>query len=450
MAHDFDLVVIGGGSGGIAAARRAAAYGARTALIESARIGGTCVNVGCVPKKVMWNTSRIAELLHDAGAYGFDIERRGFDWSTIKAARDAYVARLNTIYDRGLAESGVARFDGRGRFVDPRTVEVAGSRLTAAHVLIATGGRPTVPDLPGADLGITSDGFFELESQPSRVAVVGAGYIATELAGVLGALGSEVDVVLRKELLLRTFDATLRETVMEEMETAGINILTRVTIAALEGDAQGRIGIRQHSGEVLGRYDAVLWAIGRAPNTEALALDRTGVIRDADGFVPTDRFQNTNVGGIYAVGDVTGRAALTPVAIAAGRRLADRVFGGQPDARLDYDDIPTVVFSHPPIGTVGLTEEAARERFGDHDVKVYQSQFTNMYYAVLDRKSPTVVKLVTVTDAERVVGCHVVGDFADEIIQGFAVAVKMGARKADFDNTVAIHPTAAEELVTLR
>ncbi|MDH3282184.1 MAG: glutathione-disulfide reductase [Gammaproteobacteria bacterium] len=450
MAQEFDFIVIGGGSGGIAAARRAAAHGARTALIEAGPIGGTCVNVGCVPKKVMWNTSRFAELLHDAGAYGFSIERRGFDWNTIKTARDAYVARLNAIYDRGLEESQVARLTGHGRFTAPYTIEMDGRQFRGDHILIATGGRPVVPDLPGAELGITSDGFFELETQPAKVAVVGAGYIATELAGMLNALGSEVDVVLRKELLLRTFDATLRETVMEEMEAAGINIMTRISGLQLERDPDSRIRMLHKAGETLSHYDCVLWAIGRRPNSDALDLDRAGVGTDAHGFITTDGFQNTNVTRVYAVGDVTGRTPLTPVAIAAGRRLADRVFGGQQDACLDYETIPSVVFSHPPIGTVGMTEEAARERFGEHDVKIYQSRFTNMYYAVLDRKSPTVVKLVTVGDAERIVGCHIVGDFADEIIQGFSVAVKMGARKADFDNTVAIHPTAAEELVTLR
>ncbi|MDH3638982.1 MAG: FAD-dependent oxidoreductase, partial [Gammaproteobacteria bacterium] len=293
MPEKFDFIVIGGGSGGIAAARRAAAFGARTALIESRRIGGTCVNVGCVPKKVMWNTSRIAELLHDAGPYGFNIQRHGFDWNTIKTARDAYVARLNGIYDRGLEESEVARIDGHGRFSDVHSVDVNGRLLHAPHILIATGGRPMIPDVPGAELGITSDGFFELKAQPPKVAVVGAGYIATELAGVLNALGSEVDVVLRKELLLRTFDATLRETVMEEMEAAGINIVARISGLQLERDPDGRIRMLHKASESLGHYDTVLWAIGRTPNSDALGLDRAGIEIDSDGFVVTDRFQNS-------------------------------------------------------------------------------------------------------------------------------------------------------------
>jgi glutathione reductase (NADPH) len=449
MTDEYDFVVIGGGSGGIAAARRAASYGARTAIIEAKRIGGTCVNVGCVPKKVMWTTSWLAELLHDAPEYGFNIHRNGFDWATIKSSRDAYVARLNDIYHRNLGTSEVREINGFGRFTGAHKVEAGGIELAAEHVLIATGSAPIVPDIPGADLGITSDGFFELEQQPRRVAVVGAGYIATEFAGVLNGLGSEVSIFLRKDRLLRGFDVTLRETVMDEMQSAGVNILTSVSISALRREPGGTIAIDRHNSESIGGFDTLIWAIGRAPTSDGLGLDTAGIERDVSGFISTDLYQNTNVAGIYAIGDVTARAALTPVAIAAGRRLADRVFGGQTEARLDYDNIPSVVFSHPPLGTVGLTEEQAVEQYGHSEVKVYQSRFTNMYYAVTTRKSPTVVKLVVVGAHERIVGCHMVGDFADEVIQGFAVAVKMGATKADFDNTVAIHPTAGEELVTL-
>lgn len=450
MMDTYDFLVIGGGSGGIAAARRAASYGARTAIIEAKRIGGTCVNVGCVPKKVMWTTSRLAELLHDAPEYGFNIHGDGFDWAAIKSSRDAYVARLNDIYHRNLSTSEVTEIEGFGRFTGVHIVATGDAELAADHVLIATGSAPIVPDIPGADLGITSDGFFELEQQPRRVAVVGAGYIATEFAGVLNGLGSEVSMFLRKDRLLRGFDVTLRETVMDEMQSAGVNILTSVSISALRREPGGTIAIDRNNAERIGGFDTLIWAIGRAPTSEGLGLDTAGIERNAAGFISTDIYQNTNVAGIYAIGDVTARTALTPVAIAAGRRLADRVFGGQTEARLDYDNIPSVVFSHPPLGTVGLTEEQALEQYGHSEVKVYQSRFTNMYYAVTTRKSPTVVKLVVVGAHERVVGCHMVGDFADEVLQGFAVAVKMGATKADFDNTVAIHPTAAEELVTLR
>lgn len=448
MNENLDFIVIGGGSGGIAAARRAAGHGARTALIEADRIGGTCVNVGCVPKKVMWHAAHFAEQLGDSADYGFDIEQNGFDWLRLKTRRDAYIKRLNGIYDRNLEVSGVLRYDGAARFVDAHTVAVGETRLSAPHILISTGGRPSVPSIPGAEHGITSDGFFELESLPRHVLVVGAGYIATELAGVLNSLGSEVTMLLRKEHLLRGFDVALRETVMEEMQSAGVNILTRFSLAEVRREET--ITVRSREDMEISGFDCLIWAIGRLPNSDGIGLDHAGVEKDADGFIRTDEFQNTNVDGVYAVGDVTGRIALTPVAIAAGRRLADRLFGGKPDARLDYHDIPSVVFSHPPIGTVGLTEDEAAERYGHDNIKVYQSRFTNLYYGVASRKSPSVVKLVTVGADERVVGCHMVGDAADEVIQGFAVAVKMGARKADLDNTVAIHPTAAEELVTLR
>ncbi len=450
MSDRYDFVVIGGGSGGIAAARRAAFYGARVLLLEAARIGGTCVNVGCVPKKVMWNTSRIAEMLQDSTEYGFDVANQGFDWAVIKRARDRYIQRLNEIYHRGLRESDVDKIEGHARFTDNRAVEVDGQRFRAHHILIATGGSPQVPDIPGAELGITSDGFFELEHRPQSMAIVGAGYIAAELAGVCNALGCKTTLVLRKEQLLRSFDATLRETLLEEMECTGISVLTRVDLHSTEQADNGRLLLRHRNGEAIGAFECVLWAIGRLPNTADLGLENTDIATDDAGFVITDGYQNSNVEGVYAVGDVSGRRALTPVAIAAGRALADRLFGGKPDATLDYENVPSVVFSHPPIGTVGLTEDEACEQFGRGMVKIYQSRFTNMYYSVLRRTAPTVVKLVTVGERERIVGCHIIGDFADEIIQGFAVAVKMGARKRDFDNTVAIHPTAAEELVTLR
>ena len=449
MTQLYDYLVIGGGSGGIASARRAAQYGAKVAIIEYGRLGGTCVNVGCVPKKVMWNTAQIAEVLGQAKNYGFDVDVMGFDWSTIKTARDAYVTRLNGIYGRNLDNSGVEKISGQGRFINANTVAVNDKQYQAKHILIATGGHPKLPDLPGAELGITSDGFFELEQQPRRVAVVGAGYIATEFAGVLNSLGSDVTQVLRKEKALRTFDHDLHDLVMQEMELSGIRFERGFHSDRLERQPDGSLTLHSRESRSINDLDCVIWAIGRQPNTTDLDLTQAGVAVDEFGHVITDLYQNTNVDGVYAVGDVSGRAELTPVAIAAGRRLADRLFNGMLDARLDYENIPTVVFSHPPIGTVGLTEQEAIEQFGQDSVKIYRSHFVNMYYAALDRKSPTVVKLVTIGEDERIVGCHIAGDFADEMIQGFSVAVKMGATKKDFDNTVAIHPTAAEELVTL-
>ena len=449
MSKTFDFIVIGGGSGGIAGARRAAEHGARVLLIEHGPLGGTCVNVGCVPKKVMWNAAQVAETLELAPDYGFSTARQGFCWERIKASRDAYVARLNGIYDRNLDSSGVALLRGTARFVADHVVEVDGVHYQAAHVLVATGGTPTVPDLPGAGLGITSDGFFELDAQPGNVMIIGAGYIATELAGVLHGLGSKVTMVLRKDKLLRSFDHTLHEQVMAQMESAGIRILRNVTLTGLDRDDDGSLGFTDTEGDAISGFDCIIWAIGRQTNITPLQLGNTGIRLDRHGFIEVDDYQNTAVEGVYAVGDVTAHPPLTPVAIAAARRLAERLFNNKPDLKLDYENIPTVVFSHPPIGTVGLTEAVARERYGDA-VRIYQSRFINMRYAVSERKPPTVVKLVTLGPEEKVIGCHVVGEAADEMMQGFAVAVKMGATKQDFDDTVAIHPTASEEFVTLR
>ena len=446
----YDFLVIGGGSGGIAGARRAAQYGARVALIEAGRLGGTCVNVGCVPKKIMWNAAHFADALAISKDYGFTLPTTEFNWTSFKTARDAYVERLNGIYLRNLDSSQVEIVRGWATFESPNQVRVGDRLLSADHILIATGGRPMIPNIPGADLAITSDGFFELTEQPRRPLIIGAGYIATELAGVLHSLGSEVTMLLRKDILLRGFDATLRETAMDEMRSAGISILTHIQMESIERESNGLLAVRRQDGEVISGFDCVLFAIGRDPVTDGMGIEKTDLEAGHGGFIPTDEWQNTAQPGIYAVGDVTGRQALTPVAIAAARRLSDRLFGGQSQARLEYENIPTVVFSHPPIGTVGLTEEEARERFGDDGIKVYQNRFTDMYYAVTPQRVPTVVKLIATGAEEKIVGCHVIGRAADEMIQGFAVALKMGATKADFDNTVAIHPTAAEELVTLR
>jgi glutathione reductase (NADPH) len=449
MSRSFDYLVIGGGSGGIASARRAAQHGARVALAEPGRLGGTCVNLGCVPKKIMWNAAVIAESLEDAESFGFDVDVAGFDWQKLKSGRDAYVDRLNGIYARNLEQSGVEHLAGRARLAGPGRVEVGGESIEAEHVLLATGGRPRVPSVPGAELGITSDGFFALTQRPKRVAIVGAGYIAVEIAGVLAALGSEVTLLLRREQMLRRFDVSLRETLESEMTKAGVNVLSCIHLCEVALGDDGTLALNSTSGESISGVDCLIWAIGRDPNTQDLGLETVDVETDDEGHVVVDDWQATSQKGIYAVGDVTGRWQLTPVAIAAGRRLADRLFGGQPDAKLDYENIPTVVFSHPPIGTVGLTEDEARDRWGDA-VKVYASRFTNLYHAVTTRRTASLVKLVTVGRDEKVVGVHAIGIGADEMMQGFAVAVRMGATKADFDRTVAIHPTAGEELVTLR
>ncbi len=446
---DFDLIVIGGGSGGLAAAQRAAEYGARVAVVESHRLGGTCVNVGCVPKKVMWYAADLAEALGDASGYGFGVSAHGHDWKLLKERRDAYILRLNGIYEANLARRGVTLVRGRAGFIDRQTVAVGDDRLTAPHIIIATGGRPIVPSIPGAELGITSDGFFELAERPRRVAVVGSGYIAVELAGVFAALGCAVDLVLRTGTALRQFDAMLGESMLKILGETGVTIQTQAIPEALRGDVHG-LQLAVRDGRQLGPYDCVLWAIGRASAVADLALANAGVECDAEGFIATDKYQLSSTAGIYAIGDVTGRAQLTPVAIAAGRRLSDRLFGGKADRHLDYHNIPTVVFGHPPLGTVGLTEKEARERYGDHNVAVFKSSFLPMYHQLTSRKPRCDMKLVTVGPEKRVVGVHVIGLGADEMMQGFAVAVRMGATKADFDDTVAIHPTSAEELVTMR
>ncbi|XP_025250635.1 glutathione reductase, mitochondrial isoform X3 [Theropithecus gelada] len=405
----YDYLVIGGGSGGLASARRAAELGARAAVVESHKLGGTCVNVGCVPKKVMWNTAVHSEFMHDHADYGFPSCEGKFNWRVIKEKRDAYVSRLNTIYQNNLTKSHIEIIRGHAAFTsDPKpTIEVSGKKYTAPHILIATGGVPSIPhesQIPGASLGITSDGFFQLEELPSRSVIVGAGYIAVEIAGILSALGSKTSLMIRHDKVLRSFDSMISTNCTEELENAGVEVL---------------------------KFSQ-------------------GIQTDDKGHIIVDEFQNTNVKGIYAVGDVCGKALLTPVAIAAGRKLAHRLFEHKEDSKLDYNNIPTVVFSHPPIGTVGLTEDEAIHKYGEENVKIYSTSFTPMYHAVTKRKTKCVMKMVCANKEEKVVGIHMQGLGCDEMLQGFAVAVKMGATKADFDNTVAIHPTSSEELVTLR
>lgn len=448
MKKHFDLVSIGGGSGGLAAAQRAAMHGAKAAVIESGRLGGTCVNVGCVPKKVMWYAAQVAHILEDSGGYGFDTIVNGHDWSLLKQRRDAYVARLNAIYERNLKKRDVSLYRGQAGFVDKNTIAIGDQTITADHVVIATGGKPRMPDVPGAELGMVSDDFFDLVDCPASVAVIGSGYIAVELAGMLAALGARVSIYVRYDGVLRSFDPMLREILGNELARSGIEVVTNTSPAKLGQLDNGNIALFSADDARLGEAEKVLWAIGRQPNVEGLGLDRVDVQANALGVIATDDMQNTNIPGIYAIGDVTGRAELTPVAIAAGRRLADRIIAGDANRKLDYDCIPTVVFSHPTIGTVGLTEPEARIRFGD-DVKVYESRYKPMYDQLTGHDTKAAAKLVVCGPDERVVGCHVIGPGADEMLQGFAVAIKMGATKRDFDDTVAIHPTSAEEVVTL-
>lgn len=448
MTASFDLIVIGGGSGGLAHAQRAAEYGATTAVIESGPLGGTCVNVGCVPKKIMWYAAHHAHMIEHAKDFGFDVSVKDHVWSDVKKKRDAYILRLNEIYQSNLDDRDVTLLKGQAKFLDASTIDVEGQAITANRIVIATGGFPIVPRIHGAEHGITSDGFFQLPARPQKVALLGSGYVAVELAGVFNSLGSQTSMLVRKNGVLRKFDAMLRNGLEAAMRSSGMRLEKGVVPHALTKSASG-IRIHAEDGREFGDYDAVVWAVGRAPNTESLDLEAAGVEMDGYGFVRTDEWQKTNIDHIFALGDVTGRAALTPVAIAAGRRLADRLYGGMSDRRLDYDRIPTVVFTHPPIGTVGLTEDQAHDRYGD-DFKVYETRFNPMVYAFSDNKTPTAMKLIAAGAEERIVGCHIIGDGADEMLQGFAVAVRMGATKKHFDDTVAIHPTSAEELVTMR
>ena len=463
--YDFDFFVIGAGSGGIASARRAATYGAKVAVAEQERMGGTCVNVGCVPKKVMWNAASIAETLHDMEHYGFRMQPDAvsFDWSLIKKSRDKYIERLNGIYDRNLENSGVTKLVGTvslGGESHSVTMQDKGGQLksfTARHILIATGGYPLFP--PGEGIqehAISSDGFFDLEELPRKAVVVGAGYIAVELAGVLQALGTDTKLVVRKEQAMRSLDEILKNTLDEEMQRQGIEIFRNTNgVEKITSDEDGIKTVYLNDGEVIYDVDTVIMALGRAPLVQPLNLPAQGVAQKESGYIVTDEYSETNVKGVYALGDVCGNIELTPMAIAAGRRLADRLFGPEQwkDAKVSYENVPTVVFSHPPIGTIGLTEDQAIAKYGMDNVKIYRSKFANLYYGPwqveAEDKPKTAMKLICAGEEELVVGLHVIGMGADEMLQGFGIAIKMGATKADLDSVVAIHPTAAEEFATM-
>lgn len=448
MAEEFDLVVLGAGSGGIATAIRAARHGARVAVLEPGVIGGTCVNVGCVPKKAMWIAAELADAQVRARESGFALTPGPLDWPAYIARRQAYIGNIHASYRRRFDELGITLVPERGRFGSAHRI-VAGTRTFAApHVVIATGAEPERPRIAGGELGMVSDDFFALTACPRRAAVVGSGYIAIELAGVLHGLGADVELFVRGGRLLRGFDAELAVELLDSMCASGITVHMSCPLREAQSAGDATFRVSPADGSTRGSFDALLWAIGRRPMTRDLGLDAAGVELDPNGNVVTDKYQDTNIEGIHAVGDVAGRWLLTPVAIAAGRKLADRLFGGQPDALLDYTCIPTVVFSHPPLGAVGIGEDEARVRFGDA-VTVHRTRFTPMANALTGRGGRMFVKMVCAGAEERVVGLHLLGPGADEMLQGFAVAVRMGARKADFDATVAIHPTSSEEVVLL-
>lgn len=450
MKH-YDYLAIGGGSGGIASINRAASYGKKCALIEAKHLGGTCVNVGCVPKKVMWYAAQVKEAIDDYAAdYGFDLTLNQFNFATLIQNRQAYIDRIHQSYHKGLNNNKVDFIQGFAKFIDHKTIEVNGEKITADHILIATGARPIVPhDVEGAEYGITSDGFFELTTLPKSVAIVGAGYIAVELAGVLNRLGSETHLVLRKDRPLARFDQDISQTLVDVMQNDGVQIHTQSRPKRIIKNNDD-LTIEFDNGKSL-TVACLIWAIGRKPATDQIGLEQIGVKTDEKGYIIVDQFQNTNIENIYAVGDIIkGGVELTPVAVAAGRRLSERLFNNKPNEHLDYNLIPTVVFSHPPIATIGMSEQQAIEKYGQDQIKIYQSQFTPMYSAITQHRQPCKMKLVCLGEEQKIIGLHGIGFGVDEMLQGFAVAIKMGATKADFDNTVAIHPTGSEEFVTMR
>ncbi|MBA2652833.1 MAG: glutathione-disulfide reductase [Tatlockia sp.] len=446
----YDLIILGGGSGGVASAVRAARLGAKVALVEQQYLGGTCVNLGCVPKKIMFNASMTAEILRKAPDFGFNPVDVKLNWQKLVSKRNAYIEQLRQNYVKRLDQYKISYLHGKGQFVTADIINVEGKRYQAKHIIIATGGEPLMPaDMPGIQHAIDSDGFFSQASMPNKVAIIGSGYIGVELAGVLHGLGAETHILIRGSRPLSRFDSLLGDTLVEIMSKQGIHTHINHKAQSINLQKDKRKEIVCQNGSTISNLDTVIVAVGRIPRTSDLNLEKLGVNRDSKGLIEVDAYQNTSVPGIYAIGDVINAPSLTPVAIAAGRRLADRLFGGQQDAHLDYTNICSVVFSHPPIGSVGLNEDEALAQYGQEKVKVYQTRFNPLFDALSEEKTPTAMKIITLGEQEKIIGLHVIGHGADEMLQGFGVAVKMGACKRDFDNTVAIHPTSAEELVTM-
>src|SRR5271163_1618545 len=444
--YDFDLFTIGAGSGGVASSRRAAGYGARVAICEELRVGGTCVLRGCVPKKLLVYGAQFADAFADAAGFGWTVPPAHFDWPSLIAAKDNEIGRLSQIYINMLNNSGVEMIDGRGVVCDAHTIEVAGQTYTADKILVAVGGHPTVPNIPGIEHVISSNEALDLPHLPRRIVIVGGGYIAVEFAGIFNGFGSEVVEIIRREDLLFGFDDDLRVALAQEMRGRGIEIHTRSQIARIvKAPREGYSLFTTHGQEI--SADLVMYATGRKPNTRGLGLAEAGVKLNDNGAVVVDEWQRSTVPNIYAVGDVTDRINLTPVAIAEGRAIAETVYNNNP-IKMDHRDVPSAVFSQPPIGTVGLTEEEARREFGEVDI--YSARFKPMKNTLSGRDERTLMKLVVDARSERVVGCHMLGPDAPEIMQGLAIAVKCGVSKRMFDETVGIHPSAAEEFVTMR
>ena len=448
--YDYDLITIGAGSGGVRASRRAAATGARVAIVENLRFGGTCVMRGCVPKKLLVYAGHFADDFEDSGGYGWENVNPGFDWPALIKAKNKELYRLEAVYHRILGEAGVEEVFATATVADPHTVEVDGKNLTAETLLVATGGWPKMPDIPGIEHVITSNEALDLPELPDRIAIIGGGYIAVEFAGIFNSLGAQVTEIIRASQILRGFDGDVRGVLAEEMEKKGIDIRRETEVEEIAKDVKGDGGgfsLKLKDGGTI-EADLVMYATGRAPKTARMGLEEAGVALDKKGAIKVDEFSRASVDNIYAIGDVTERMNLTPVAIAEAEAMVRTAFGGKPMA-VDYSGVPSAVFSQPPIGTVGLTEAEAGEQTGG-EIDVYVSRFTPMKYTLSGRDEKSMMKLVVERNTDRVLGCHMVGLDAPEIIQGFAVALRTGATKAHFDATIGIHPTAGEEFFTLR
>jgi glutathione reductase (NADPH) len=444
--YDFDLFVIGAGSGGVHASRVAASLGARVAVAEERHLGGTCVNAGCIPKKLFVYASEFMEAFEDSAGFGWTLGERRFDWKKLIANKDREIARLNGIYENLLVNAGVKILRNRVRILNAHTIVVGAEHVTARYILIATGGWPTVPKIAGGELAITSNEAFHLDQMPKRVVIVGGGYIGVEFAGIFHGLGAQVTLIHRGRLLLRGFDEDLRGALATEMRRRGIELRFQTVINRIEPRGGEGVHVKPSSGAAIDA-DLIMFATGRAPNTKAIGLEDAGVMLDSRGAIAVDRYSQSSIQNIYAIGDVTDRRNLTPVAIAEGHAVAQTLFGTGPRS-VDYDNVPSAVFSQPPIATVGLSEMEARQRFGT--INIYKSEFRPLKHTLGGRHERSFMKVIVDRNTDRVVGCHMMGSDAAEIIQGFAVALQCGATKAQFDATVGIHPTAAEEFVTMR
>ena len=444
---EYDLIVIGAGSGGLAAAQRAAEHKQRVAIVEMDQLGGTCVNRGCIPKKIYWYAAEFAYDMRYSSTLGFEAGDFKHNWHILQRASKEYIEKLNEAYRNNLTQKNIDIIYGKAHFENPKKIKAGKEDLEADQIIIACGAAPIVPDIPGAEFGITSDDFFELTNRPKKTIIVGSGYIAVELAGILNALGSDVKLLARKNSILRKFDQSIQSTVIDYLVESGVEVSLNTNVLAINKDNSQLLV--ETDKEDYSSVDTLLWAVGRKPSISDLGLERTKITRDKNNFIQVNRYQTTKDPGVHAIGDIVGNHELTPVAIAAGRALSDRLFGGKENERLEYENIPTVIFAHPPVGTVGMNEKDARATHGSK-VKIYEENFVSLRHSLIGISSKAMVKLVCLGTEEIIIGCHIVGQGADELLQGFAVAIKMGAQKKDLDNTVAIHPTLAEELVTLR